>query len=69
MILQKDVMIALKNGQTKYGLLLNREIHQENESWNFIDYSNIKSYSKTKNKLLIEVFEKSEIKFIDLSMK
>lgn len=69
MLIQQDVMIALKNGQTKYGLLLGRSHKQENEIWNFVDYANIKSYSHTKDKSLIENYAKEDIRYIDLDLR
>ncbi len=69
MIQQKDVMIALKNGQTKYGLLLNKVVGKERETWNFIDYANIKSYTITKDQTLIEILNKNDIKFIALELR
>ncbi len=66
---QQDVMIALKNGQTRFGLLLNKVINNEIETWNFIDYSNLKTYTKTKNENLVEILDKTDIKFIDLDMR
>ncbi len=69
MIQERDVMVALKNGQTKYGLLLTREIEIEKEAWSFIDYSNIKQYAKTKNQSLVEILKRTDIKFIDLDLR
>lgn len=63
------VKIFLKNGKTKYGILLDYINQSYSDTWNFICNSNVNNFGETLNSKFIEVLPVESIESIDLYVK
>jgi hypothetical protein len=61
-----EVVIYLKNGKRKYGMILENSI---SDVYHFISNADYKLFSKTKNEAYVEIVPETLIETIDTSQK
>ncbi len=60
-----EYTVGLKDGRRKFGLVLSKKSEDDQVFWRFVPTNNIKDYSRSKNKALIEMIPDSMVSFVD----